>query len=459
MKTFEKPTAGIPNEMYIFSSVFFGKSSMPGDEQVPIAKHQGAPICSHWSNHVLITGSARAGKTSRVIIPTLLRYSSSMLVIDPDGESAAVTARSRPAVNSTVHIVNPWGLLQDTFASRGFTPATYNPLDVLDRNDQNAVSVAKYLAAAICPPDANATDAFFSQSASNVITALLLWLADSPGEEKTLGRLREIVTTPAKDFQRGFLAQMRASEAFGGAIREFAGPLAGMLNETFAAVMAVAALHTAFLSTPQIKAVTARSSFSMTDLMKSPTTVYIVNPPAPFRAHQPWLRLMVSAAMQAYKRATVPRDELHRCMFLLDDFLALGRFDELVRGIGSMQRHGADFTLFVPGFDQLKQVYGDASDGYLNNCAYKWFCSLEDFETAQYVSDALGKNPAFTPDKILALGRDTAILLAPGEQAHYLRTVDYKNLQEAFKTLKAVYPHLYWDPPLKWDKNPSSDNE
>lgn len=62
--------------------------------------------------------------------------------------------------------------------------------------------------------------------------------------------------------------------------------------------------------------------------------------------------------------------------------------------------------------------------------------------------------PLLMPDEVLNLGRDTAILLAPGEKPHYLRPIDYWQLPEAFITLKQFYPHLYWDPPLKWDENP-----
>jgi len=62
--------------------------------------------------------------------------------------------------------------------------------------------------------------------------------------------------------------------------------------------------------------------------------------------------------------------------------------------------------------------------------------------------------PLLMPDEVLNLGRDTAILLHPNSQPHYLRPVDYWNLATGFASLKAAYPHLYWDPPLLPDPNP-----
>jgi hypothetical protein len=59
------------------------------------------------------------------------------------------------------------------------------------------------------------------------------------------------------------------------------------------------------------------------------------------------------------------------------------------------------------------------------------------------------------PDEILNLGRDTAILLAPGTRPHYLRPIDYWQIAEAFASLREVYPDMYWGRlPLKWDENP-----
>src|SRR4051794_38777382 len=45
--SFEAARAGLPDQMYIFNGVFFGKSSMPSPAHTaPFEQHQGAPICS-----------------------------------------------------------------------------------------------------------------------------------------------------------------------------------------------------------------------------------------------------------------------------------------------------------------------------------------------------------------------------------------------------------------------------
>jgi type IV secretion system protein VirD4 len=478
--------AHIPDDLYIYSGVFFGKSSQPGAENVPLGNHQGAPICSTPEHHSLVVARTRTGKGTRVVIPTLLRYMNSCIVIDPKGENAAVTARARAGApfNQDIHIVNPWSELDGAFKTRGLSYATYNPLDILDRNDPNVVSTAQALAAAICPREKSGKDAYWSDSAASVLTAVLLWLTDQPGEQKTLGRARDIVTRTRKEFVADYLSKMAASSAFDGAIRENAAPFIDLAQETYSGVMSNLAQHTKFLSDPQIKRATASSSFTMHDIMTKLSTLYLIIPPDKMDTQRTWLRLMLTAAMQSYKHRPAGM-KIHRCMFLIDEFPALGRMDELPRDIATMSGYGVDFTLIVQGIDQLKAVYGDDATTIVNNCAFKWFCNISDLHTAEYLSKTLGNKtvqtvtsstsenmgkgggstgqstnygetgrPLLMPDEVFNLGRGTAILLAPGEKPHYLRPVDYWQLPEAFASLQQFYPDLYKQPPLNYDQNP-----
>lgn len=476
----------MPHWSYAHQGVFFGKSSDPDMKAVPLAEQPGAPILSTPEHHTLIVARTRTGKGTRVIVPTLLRYAGSAIVIDPKGENAAVTARVRAGmICDAVHIINPWGELAATFADRDLPAATFNPLDVLVRDDPNAVAVAQALAGAICPSSPNDKDRYWQGSAANVLAAVLLWITDQPGESKTLARAREIVSMSRKDFTDNFLVKMAASSAFGGAIKEMVSPYLDLAQETYSGIMANLSENTKFLSDPQVKAATARSTFDMADLIRQSVTVYLVIPPDRIDTQRTWLRLMTTAAMHTFKRFPLEERPPHRCMILMDEFPALGRIEDMPRDIATMSGYGIDFTLIVQGLDQLKDLYGAAAGTILSNCAYKWFCNVNDLESARYLSDTLGKatvrtigqtegenegpggagksegiaygetgRPLLMPDEVLALGRDVAILVNPDDRPHYLRPVDYWQLPDAFENVAAQYPQMYWKPPLVFDDNP-----
>lgn len=57
--------------------------------------------------HLLTVAPTRSGKGTTQIIPNLLTYDGSMLVIDPKGENALITAKRRQEMGQEVHIVDP----------------------------------------------------------------------------------------------------------------------------------------------------------------------------------------------------------------------------------------------------------------------------------------------------------------------------------------------------------------
>lgn len=471
-----------PYRDWLRSGVFLGKSSHPDATPVPLNQQPGIPICTTPEHHTLIVARTRTGKGTRVIIPTLLRYAGSMIVIDPKGENAAVTARARLSAKITdkVHVINPWNELAATYQKAGIPQDTFNPLDVLDRNDPNAVAVAQGLAGAVCPSSPGDKDRYWQGSAANVFAAVLLWITDQPGETKTLARAREIVSMSRKDFTDRFLVPMAASSAFGGAIREMVSPYLDLADETYSGIMANLSENTKFLSDPQVKAATATSTFALSDLMRQPRTVYLVIPPDRIDTQRTWLRLMLAAVSHTYRRA--PRNSsaapYHRCLVLIDEFPALGKIEDMPRDLATLSGYGLDYALIVQGIDQLKDLYGQAAGTILSNCAYKWFCNVNDLESAKYLSETLGKKtvqtvgrsenpdgsggmsygetgrPLLTPDEILNLGRDAAIVTHPGGHPYYLRPIDYWNVQSMFAQLREKYPESYWQPPLTYDPNP-----
>jgi type IV secretion system protein VirD4 len=106
-------------------------------------------------------------------------------------------------------------------------------------------------------------------------------------------------------------------------------------------------------------------------------------------------KLRLPAGMQAYKHRP-PGMKINRCMFLIDELPAFGRLAELPRDIATMAGYGVYFTLVIQGIDQLREVYGDAATTIINNCAFKWFCNINDLHTAKFLSDTLGRKTVQT---------------------------------------------------------------
>src|SRR5580692_9418481 len=88
--------------------------------------------------HLLTIAGSRAGKGVSMIIPNLIFYKGSAVIIDPKGENAARTAGRRgkgtsaggEGLNQDVYVLDPFG-------ESGRSTASFNPLGSLDPKSQD----------------------------------------------------------------------------------------------------------------------------------------------------------------------------------------------------------------------------------------------------------------------------------------------------------------------------------
>lgn len=431
--------------------VYLGMSAYPGLGGVV----KGAPVLSTPGAHTLVVAPTGTGKGTRVIVPTLLLYQGSVIVIDPKGENTAITARfRRDHLQQSVHIINPWGELDQTYAAAGFTAATFNPLDVLRADDPNVVSIARSMAEQITISGPTA-DPYWQRSAASLLTAMLLWVTEQGGPNKTLGGIADLLSGGKKmeDLRPNLISDMAGSTAYDGAMRKQVAQFMTMGDRQYGSVISQLADALQFAADPLLVKATSKSSFPLSSLADGKTSVFIVIPDDQMQPQAAWLRLLLAAVTETFKREK-PAAKGIRGMFVIDEFPAMGRIDRFVRDIAVMRGAGLDYTIAIQSISQLRDIYGNAADTLIGNCKWKWFCNINDLPTAEYLSRAIGQMTVETvsrtlsagqggegrtfgetgrallfPDEIMALGTRIAFAFNPTERPHYLIPVDYWQLE------------------------------
>ena len=129
-------------------------------------QHVGGKITYTGERHLLLFGPNGTGKGTRFLIPNLLSIKDrSIIVIDPKGELAAVTADYRRTIGDVV-MLNPFNVL-------GLGSAGFNPLAALDPASPNFYDDAAALGEALIKIEGK--DPHWSESAQGLLVALLMW--------------------------------------------------------------------------------------------------------------------------------------------------------------------------------------------------------------------------------------------------------------------------------------------
>lgn len=335
--------------------------------------------------HLLTVAPTRSGKGVAAVIPNLLTYPGSVVVVDPKGENAMVTARARAALGQRVLVADPWGLT-------GREPARFNPLAWLDPDSPDLADDAALLADALVPDEGHGGNRFWDEEAKAWIGALLLYVrCCEPPALQTLTRMRELLTLGPRQ-TADLLRNMAASGAAGGLIARGAARMASKAEKERSAVASSAQSHTHFLDSPRMQHVLGACDYSPADIKRHPATLFLVLPADRLATHGRWLRLMVSLILTDITR-TAGRPELP-VLCLLDEFAALGRLQTVETAMGLMAGYGVRLWPVLQDFSQLRTLYGDRWQTFTANAGVLQGFAVNDTLTAREMSAMLGTRGA-----------------------------------------------------------------
>ena len=77
--------------------------------RVLLGQSDGRAFGLEDDRHMVTIAGSRAGKSSTVLIPNLLRYPGSVVVLDPKGELVRATAATRARMGQRVFVLDPFG--------------------------------------------------------------------------------------------------------------------------------------------------------------------------------------------------------------------------------------------------------------------------------------------------------------------------------------------------------------
>lgn len=383
----------------------------------------GDPTGIEDNRHIVTVAGSRAGKGTSLIVPNLLSYPGSVVVIDPKGENAALTARHRATFsNHRVIVLDPFNEARQPEELRG----AYNPLDLIDPLADDAIDLAGALASALVMRS-NDKDAHWDESAKQIIEALILHVCETEDRtgRRTLARVYQLLMRGDAEFSAAIDEQaiaagaeppemnnfkalwmhMSLSEAENENVRDVivgaAETLQAMGESERGSVLSTARRNTRFLATPSIQKVLGSTTFDL-EMLKTHeggASLYLCLPARYLASHARFLRLIVNQVlfqMEAIGLATPASG--HPVLFVLDEFAALGHMETIEKAAGLMAGYGIKLWPILQDLTQLKRHYRQSWETFLGNAGVLTFFGNVDLTTLDWLAKRMGQTEITVSD-------------------------------------------------------------
>ncbi len=338
--------------------------------------------------HLITVAGNRAGKGRSAIIPNLIEWPHSALVIDPKGTNAAVTAlrrgkgggRIRKSLGQNVHVVDPFGMV------KGIKTSCFNPLSGIYLNSATIVEDISLIAEAIIVAEGGRYADHFMEAAQSIIAGVIAHLV-SRRSDASLVDVRKTLTQPAEELERLF-CEMSENDAAGGLPKTAASLLENAGSNERGAFFTTVTRNTKWIDSLLMKKVLARSDFTLKDLKNGDTTIYIVLPPHMLEEHKRFMRLFVNLSireMSISKRSKKP------VLFVLDEFFSLGPLKQLEKAAGLLGSYNVKLWPILQNISQLRELYPQNWETFMSNAGAIQFFAVNDLETGEYLNNKLGR--------------------------------------------------------------------
>ena len=342
-----------------------------------LGKKGGTYLINDEPLHTLVAAPTRSGKGVGVVIPNLLTWNGSVVVLDIKRENYQLTSGYR-AAHQRVYM----------WAPMDARSACYNPLDFVAKKGPNRITDIQKLAQILLPRPEHGEKMWVNE-AQSLLLGLTLLVLDDPEMPSTLGQVYRVLMAADR------LGKI-AEEALDNPDLDTAchAALANYKNKAEKERSGVKSSLTAGLAlwaNPNIDAATSRSDFDLRNFRRDRSSVYVGVGQDQLLTLAPVLNMFFQQAVAELSKSLPAEDEPHEVLFLIDEFPMLGTMPTLQKGLALLAGYKIRIVLITQGLGQLKEIYGPGGlESILQNCALQVFFASNDDSTTNYVSGRLG---------------------------------------------------------------------
>ena len=409
-------------------------------DSLVVGSHRGRLLRLSGQQFAILAAPTRSGKGVGVVIPNLLEYGESMVVLDIKQENFDLTSGWRASQGQEVYLFNPFA--EDRRTHR------WNPLRYVSEDPSFRISDLLSISAMLYP-DGGDDQKFWVSQSRNAFLAITLYLFENRDNEYRMGFPREMdAPTLGQAFRlacgdgsdlRVFLRKLASRPFVGSDCRAAFNNLLSQADDTFASIMGTFKEPLNAWINPVLDAATSDDDFLLTDLRRKKMTIYVGIQPNKLAESRLIINLFFSQLINLNTRQLPDSNpELkHQVLLLMDEFTSIGKVEIIASAVSYMAGYNVRLLPIIQSMAQLDATYGkDVSRTILTNHALQILYAPREQQDANDYSEMLGyttlrrknvtqgrdrshsfsdeRRALMLPQELKAMGNDTEVFIYEG---------------------------------------------
>jgi type IV secretion system protein VirD4 len=350
--------------------------------------------------NTLLAAPTRSGKGVSSVIPTLLSYFGSVIVLDFKGENFYMTSGFRATFGKVYR-----------FAPVGENGHHFNPLMEI-RGGKDSYGDANMFADILTTPEAgksggDANSEHFRETGMEFLTGLILHCLCSDYQNKSLPGVRDFLSlvnpeNPEDDtyIYRLMLEAKHCNEEVHRRVVTAAGNQLKRADRERSSVLSTVNKALRVFDDTRVRENTLDSDFYMDEFEKTeePISLYLTIPNAHRSRLTPLIRLFIMTFITRFSEGETRHDDRKLkvpLLLVLDEFDKLGKYGELQTGMGILAGYGIHFFLIIQSPNQLVDIYGK-NHQFFAHCKNSILYAPGEIESGKMNSEMIGKESVWT---------------------------------------------------------------
>jgi type IV secretion system protein VirD4 len=308
---------------------------------------------------VMLSAPTRSGKGVGVVIPNLLNWPDSVVVLDIKGENFDVTAGYRAAHGQAVFAFSPF--------DEGARSHRWNPLSTVRTSPLHRVGDLLAIGQVFFPNDGGSTssEAFFNDQARNLFLGIGLYLLETPELPRTIGEMLRQSSGKGQPLKDHFSAAIKQRQEDGKPLsEECVDALQRLLSNsenTLSSIVSTFNAPLVIFADAVVDAATSADDFRLEDVRRRRMSIYVRIPPNRLANARPLLNLFFSQLVSLNTRILPAQDKAlcAQCLLVNDEFAAMGRVGIISSAAAFLAGYNLRLLTVVQAMSQLDAVYSE----------------------------------------------------------------------------------------------------